>query len=261
MRASPKRKIEMTSRVLTVAISLTAILLAGSARADSREERDREERQEREREKREAGAEKREHGEARPGDDEILYAMGAILGKRASGYGFSAKELARIQRGFADASGNKKLKLRDADLEEWGPRVDALLQRRGSPAITREKERGAALAGAEAQLPGAERLEGGVVFRSLQAGDGESPKPGTKVRVKYEGRTADGKVFDSSASAEVPLDKVVRCWTLAVPKMKVGGKARLVCPSTAAYGDQGRPPQVAGGGAVIFDIELLGLVH
>jgi len=41
----------------------------------------------------------------------------------------------------------------------------------------------------------------------------------------------------------------------------VGGKARVVCPSALAYGDQGRPPQVAGGATVIFDIELLSIVR
>lgn len=92
-------------------------------------------------------------------------------------------------------------------------------------------------------------------------GEGASPTPTDRVRVKYEGRTTDGKVFDSSDSAEVPLDKVVRCWKIAVPRMRIGGKARLTCPSSAAYGDQGRPPQVPGGGAVVFDIELLAVVH
>jgi FKBP-type peptidyl-prolyl cis-trans isomerase FkpA len=39
--------------------------------------------------------------------------------------------------------------------------------------------------------------------------------------------------------------------------MKVGGKARLVCPSDIAYGDTGRPPTIPGGAALVFEIELL----
>ncbi len=241
---------------------LATSICAGAARADPHEEREREEHEREERlEKERAAKGAREHGEARKGDDELLYAMGAILGARVSGYGLSPKELAKVRSGFADAAAGKKLKLSEPDLEEWGPKVDAMLQRRGNPKLAGEKERGRKLAEAEAKEPGAEQLEGGVVLRSLKAGEGESPRPNDKVRVKYEGKNADGKVFDSSEGADVPLDKVVKCWTLGVPHMKVGGKARLVCPSSAAYGDQGRPPQVPAGGTVVFDIELLAITR
>jgi len=235
---------------------LAAVLAAGAVHAETAEEREREKKEEREEKEREAAG-KAEHGEARPGDDELLYAMGAILGARAGGYGFSAKELARIERGFADAAAGRKLKLKERDLEEWGPRVEGMLQRRGNPRIAAEKERGLKLAGAEAKEAGAERLDGGLVYRELKPGVGEPPKPTDRVRVKYEGRNAEGTVFDSSDGVDVPLDKVVKCWAQGVTKLKVGGKARLVCPSTLAYGDQGRPPKVPGGGTVIFDIELI----
>ena len=39
--------------------------------------------------------------------------------------------------------------------------------------------------------------------------------------------------------------------------MKAGGKARLVCPSDIAYGDEGRPPVIPGGATLVFEVELL----
>jgi FKBP-type peptidyl-prolyl cis-trans isomerase FkpA len=157
---------------------VVALLAATAARADSHEDRER--------------AEAHDRDTARPSDAEALYAMGAILGSRVTTYHLSPKELERVKKGFADAAAGRKLDLRDPDLEEWGPKVDTLLQSRGNPQLFREKERGRKLAEAEAREPSAERLPGGGVFRSLRNGTGESPKTTYRVRVKYESRTADG---------------------------------------------------------------------
>ncbi len=71
-----------------------------------------------------------------------------------------------------------------------------------------------------------------------------------------------GKEFDSSyarnAPAEFALNRVIPCWTEGVQKMKVGGKATLVCPAQIAYGERGQSG-IPGGAALIFEIELLGI--
>jgi FKBP-type peptidyl-prolyl cis-trans isomerase FkpA len=41
--------------------------------------------------------------------------------------------------------------------------------------------------------------------------------------------------------------------------MKVGEKARIVCPSDLAYGDNGSPPTIPGGATLVFEVELLGI--
>ena len=41
--------------------------------------------------------------------------------------------------------------------------------------------------------------------------------------------------------------------------MKVGEKARIVCPSDIAYGDRGSPPAIPGGATLVFEVELLGI--
>ena len=106
----------------------------------------------------------------------------------------------------------------------------------------------------------------GIVFESLRAGSGESPKATDKVRVHYRGTFPDGREFDSSYKsgepAEFALNRVIRCWTEGVQMMKPGGKAKLICPPAMAYGERG-----AGGGVIPpnatlhFEIELLSVVR
>jgi len=82
--------------------------------------------------------------------------------------------------------------------------------------------------------------------------------------VHYTGTLIDGTVFDSSVQrgqpATFPLNGVVKCWTEGMQQIKVGGKAKLICPSDLAYGDQGRPPQIPGGATLVFEVELLEIV-
>ena len=73
----------------------------------------------------------------------------------------------------------------------------------------------------------------------------------------------DGTVFDSSVQrgepATFPLKGVIKCWQEGMPKIGVGGKIELVCPSDIAYGDRGNP-SIPGGAALKFEVELLEIV-
>ena len=113
--------------------------------------------------------------------------------------------------------------------------------------------------------PGAVVTASGLVFRSLKEGDGPMPSATDIVRVHYRGSFPDGKESDSShwrgRPAEFPLDRVIKCWTEGVQRIKVGGKARLTCPSDIAYGARGTPGGPIPPNAVLqFEVELLGLV-
>ena len=111
---------------------------------------------------------------------------------------------------------------------------------------------------------GAVKTESGMVYRSLKDGTGASPKETDVVRVHYRGTLPDGKEFDSSIArgqpAEFPLNRVIKCWTEGVQRMKVGGKARLTCPSSLAYGERGTPGgPIPPNATLIFEVELLGI--
>jgi FKBP-type peptidyl-prolyl cis-trans isomerase FkpA len=82
--------------------------------------------------------------------------------------------------------------------------------------------------------------------------------------VNYRGTLTDGTEFDSSAKHGGPatfrLNGVIPCWTEGVGRMKVGEKARIVCPAEIAYGDRGTPGgPIPPGATLVFDVELVGI--
>ena len=117
------------------------------------------------------------------------------------------------------------------------------------------------VAKAEAE-PGAVKTPSGLIYRDITPGAGASPKATDTVKVNYRGTFIDGTEFDSSYSRNQPtefaLNSVISCWTEGVQRMKVGGKAQLVCPASIAYGDRGRPG-IPGGATLVFQIELLSI--
>ena len=225
----------------------TVALLASAGRAEESEEREREERRAR---------------IENVSDREILYALGALLGARVAGLGLSEKEQALVRQGFAAAAAGRSS---SCAIRTSSGGAHASMRRWPVGSIPRSapKKRGDAFARKAAAEEGAQVLPSGVVLRTLKPGQGPNPASTDRVRVNYEGKLIDGTKFDASADhggpAELLLDKVIRCWGEGVPKMKVGEKMRLICPSSVAYGDQGRPPQIPGGATLIFEIELLSL--
>lgn len=115
-----------------------------------------------------------------------------------------------------------------------------------------------------AKEPGAVVTDSGLVYRSLREGKGPSPQATDTVRVHYRGTLPDGKEFDSSYArnqpAEFPLNRVIKCWTEGVQRIKVGGKARLTCPPGIAYGERGAGGVIPPNATLLFEVELLGIV-
>lgn len=102
----------------------------------------------------------------------------------------------------------------------------------------------------------------GIVFESVQAGSGPSPKATDTVKVHYRGTFQDGREFDSSYKrgqpTSFPLNGVIPCWTEAVQLMKPGGKARITCPPGVAYGPRGVGP-IPPNATLVFEIELISI--
>ena len=116
---------------------------------------------------------------------------------------------------------------------------------------------------AAAKEPGAKVTASGLIFRSLQEGQGSSPMASDKVKVHYRGTFPDGREFDSSykrnQAIEFPLNGVIPCWTEGVQLMKVGGKAKLTCPPAIAYGSRGAGGVIPPNATLQFEVELVAI--
>jgi FKBP-type peptidyl-prolyl cis-trans isomerase FkpA len=189
-------------------------------------------------------------------EDRTYYALGAMM---AGNLGkLEPQQSAALQAGIADATA---LNPPQVSLQEYRPRVDEMLRARAVAAAADQRAKAEEFLAQAAQEPDARRTDSGIVYTTLQAGDGAQPGAGAVVKVHYRGTLIDGTEFDSSYSrgepVEFPLNGVIPCWTEGVGLMKVGGKARLVCPPELAYGEQGRPPAIPGGSALVFEVELI----
>ena len=192
-------------------------------------------------------------------DQKTVYALGLMLQRSLRPFDLSPEELSIVARALADAAAGRPA----LDLKEWGPKVEPLAAMRRVRVVAREKASGLAYLNTAAAEMGALRTPSGLVYRELASGTGTSPTANDTVRVHYRGMLVDGTVFDSSYDRNEPvafrLGEVVPCWTEGVQRMKVGGKARLVCPSDLAYGDDGSPG-IPGGAALVFEVELVGII-
>jgi len=116
---------------------------------------------------------------------------------------------------------------------------------------------------AAAKEPGAKVTASGLVIQMVKEGKGAQPSATSTVRVHYRGMFPDGKEFDSSYSRgepiEFPLYGVIKCWTEGVALMKVGGAAKLTCPSSIAYGARGAGGVIPPNATLVFEVQLLGV--
>ena len=190
-------------------------------------------------------------------EEKTVYALGLQVYRSLAQFDLSPAEVELVQRALADAAGGKPA----VDVNEWAPKLQPFAQARSARVAEGQKAASKAYLAKAAAEAGAVKTESGLIYMDLQPGSGASPQASDTVKVNYRGTLIDGTEFDSSYKrnhpAQFPLNGVIRCWTEGVQKMKVGGKARLVCPSDIAYGDSGRPPLIPGGATLVFEIELL----
>lgn len=191
-------------------------------------------------------------------NQKTLYAIGMIISNQLQTFALSEEELAPIVQGMMDGIKGEPSQV---DMGIYEAKINELVAERS--AIVAAKEAAASNSYLE-QFESDESIvktASGALVKMLEEGTGETPVAGDTVMVHYEGTLIDGTVFDSSLSrgspATFPLSGVIPCWTEGLQKIKVGGKAQLICPSNTAYGERGVPPKIGPGATLIFEVNLL----
>ncbi|MDI6743048.1 MAG: FKBP-type peptidyl-prolyl cis-trans isomerase [Smithella sp.] len=196
--------------------------------------------------------------EPKTDEQKALYSVGVNLSKQISVLDLSPEELKFVQQGMTDAATGKKLA---AEPEASIQKINEMVKDRMVKATEKQKALAQPFLEKAAAEEGVQKTASGLLYKEIVAGTGAQPQEKDIVKVHYTGTLVDGKEFDSSVKrgqpAEFQLGQVIPCWKEGVGLMKVGGKAKLICPSDMAYGDNGRPPIIPGGATLIFEVELI----
>ena len=199
-------------------------------------------------------------GSFKTDDERSIYTIGFLMGRNVATFKMTPAEVRIIQSGLSDAILGMQPKV---DVQLYQPRVNELLTKRMESAAAKEKEKGRAFTDKFVKDSNPQAIAGGGWYLETKAGTGPIPTKTETIKAHYRGTTTEGVEFDSSytrgAPTEFALNGVIPCWTNGISMMKVGGKAKLVCPSDVAYGDPGRPG-IKPGATLVFEVELVEIV-
>ena len=129
---------------------------------------------------------------------------------------------------------------------------------KGCEAIKPSAEEAQIVAYAAASGITATKDPSGIFYQIIEEGAGASPTVQDTVSVTYTGKFLNGAIFDQSSSAiTFPLNRVIEGWQIVMPKIKKGGRVKMILPSAYAYGCTGYAPKIGGNEILFFDVTLV----
>jgi peptidylprolyl isomerase len=101
----------------------------------------------------------------------------------------------------------------------------------------------------------------GLRWQTLVAGSGAQPTEADSVIVTYEGRLADGTIFDATAEpVTLPVAALVPGFSEGLLLMRKGGRYKLWIPPQLAYGAEGAGGVIPPDAELEFTVALLDIV-
>ena len=181
----------------------------------------------------------------------------------ASGIRKSDLNTQELFKGLIDAMDGKDPAVSPELIRQAMTELTQKLTARQQELAAKKLEENKAFLEANKKKDGVQVTDSGLQYQVLKAGSGDSPTAASNVSVHYEGKLINGQIFDSSYKRGQPasfgVTQVIKGWTEALLRMKVGDKWRLVIPSELGYGAQGSPGGIGPNEVLIFEVELLGI--
>ena len=121
------------------------------------------------------------------------------------------------------------------------------------------------LAKVEKENPNVKKTESGLLYEIIKNGsDLKAVSDSDEVKVVYEGRLKEGKVFDSSKergdTVQFALNRVIKGWSEGMKLVGKGGTIKLWIPAELAYGAQGAGNVIGPNEALVFEVELIDVI-
>ena len=147
-----------------------------------------------------------------------------------------------------------------AALESFFAELEAEQARRQESAGKVFRKEGEDWLAANASKPGVKVLASGLQYKVIKEGNGAIPADTSMVKVHYEGRTIDGKVFESSYKNGQPVEirpkQFIPGWTEALTHMPAGSVWEVYIPQELGYGER-QAGEIKPFSTLIFKIELI----
>lgn len=104
----------------------------------------------------------------------------------------------------------------------------------------------------------------GILFRTVESGEGDFIKLADGALIEYEGRLPDGAIFDTTEGrgpAALLPSQVIPGFGEALQKMQKGGRYSVRIPASLAYGATGTPDgKIPPNSDILFDVHIVQVV-
>jgi hypothetical protein len=95
----------------------------------------------------------------------------------------------------------------------------------------------------------------GILYQIILSGNNNRPTLSSNVTIDYIGKLMNGTTFDSANNISLPLNALIEGFKIGLPLIGIGGRIKLIIPSSLAYGCQGGG-SIPSNSPLYFDITL-----
>ena len=168
--------------------------------------------------------------------------------------------LKNLMAGFVSGINNNGLMTVDSAQQVAQVMMQSIKAKELEKTYGSNKEAGEKFLAANKTKEGVKTLPSGVQYKVIKEGNGPIPADTSLVKVHYEGKTVEGKVFDSSYERGEPVNlrcnQTIKGWTDAMVHMPAGSVWEVYIPQDRAYGER-EQGDIKPFSTLIFKIELI----